>query len=124
MRLFLTKTILLAAVLSLSVGQAFARKPTVQECREAGEFIRNAALSRDNGMKRDAFIDRLQGDLMAIRGHPPAMRWFAQDEEDEAFLIASVETVFDQPKKSTEHETDMLHKCLARVDSSFKLLRN
>jgi hypothetical protein len=125
MRVSLTKTILLAAALVLGASQtALARKPTVQECREAGEFIRNAALSRDNGMKRDAFIDRLQGDLMAIRGHPPSMRWFAQDEEDEAFLISIAESVFDQPKKSTEHETDMLHKCLARVDSSFKLLRN
>ena len=119
-----TKTILLAAALSICAGHALARKPSVQECREAGEFIRNAALSRDAGMKREAFLDRLHGDLMAIRGHPPAMRWFAQDEEDEAFLVSIVESVFDQPRKSAEHETDMLHKCLARVDSSFKLLKN
>ena len=97
-----------------------AHKPSVQECREAGEFIRNAALSRDAGMKREAFLDRLAGDLMAIRGHPPEMRWFAQDDDDEAFLVAAVEKVFDAPMKSMEHESDMLQNCLARIDPSFK----
>ena len=111
-----------AAVLSLCAGSALAHKPTVQECREAGEFIRNAALSRDAGMTRHDFMDRLLGDLMAIRGHPAEMRWFAQDDEDEAFLVAVVESVFDAPGKSTEHESEMLHKCLARMDAKFTLL--
>ena len=88
----------------------------MQECREAGEFIRNAALSRDAGMPREAFLDRLQGDLIAIRGHPPAMRWFAQDEDDEVFLVSAVEGVFDRPVSSGEHETEMVRACLARVE--------
>ena len=112
----------IAAALSLSAGSALAHKPSVQECREAGEFIRNAALSRDAGMKRVDFLDRLHGDLMAIRSHPAEMRWFAQDDEDEAFLVAAVESVFDVPAKSVEHESEMLHKCLARMDAKFTLL--
>ena len=116
------KRFFLAFVLIQCAGAALAHKPTVQECREAGEFIRNAALSRDAGMKREAFLEKLQGDLMALRGHPPALRWFAQDEDDEAFLIAAVEKVFDAPMKSTEHETEMLRRCLARVDPSFTRL--
>jgi hypothetical protein len=107
------------SALLLCAGAALAHKPTVQECREAGEFIRNAALSRDAGMRREDFLDKLRGDLMSIRGHPPAMRWFAQDEDDEAFLVAAVEQVFDAPMKSTEHESEMLRKCLARIDASF-----
>src|SRR4051812_43992700 len=95
---------------------AVAHKPSVQECREAGEFIRNAALSRDNGMPRDTFLDKLAGDLMAIRSHPPAMRWFAQDDDDEVFLVNAVQKVFDAPMKSTEHESDMIQLCLARID--------
>jgi hypothetical protein len=118
----MSRRLFIACILFQCAGAAFAHKPTAQECREAGEFIRNAALSRDAGMKRDAFLDKLHGDLMAIRGHPPAMRWFAQDEEDEAFLIAAVEKVFDTPMKSTEHETEMLHRCLARVDPKFTRL--
>lgn len=111
-----------AAALLLATGSALAHKPTVQECREAGEFIRNAALSRDAGMTRSAFMDRLLGDLMAIRSHPAELRWFAQDDDDEAFLVSVVESVFDSPAKSTEHEAEMLHKCLARMDARFTLL--
>ncbi|MBK8065280.1 MAG: hypothetical protein IPK29_15490 [Betaproteobacteria bacterium] len=103
---------LLLAALALP---AQAHRPTVQECREAGEFIRNAALSRDNGLSREAFMDRLLGDLMAIRGHPPAMRWFAQDAESEAFLVAAAGQVFDRPRRASEHEAETLRACLARM---------
>ncbi|MBS0336863.1 MAG: hypothetical protein JSS40_08655 [Proteobacteria bacterium] len=106
---------LIAAALALAAGSAFAHKPTVQECREAGEFIRNAALARDAGMPREAFLDRLLGDLVAIRAHPPELRWFAQDVDDEVFLVAAVERVFDAPMKSTEHESEMLGSCLVRA---------
>jgi hypothetical protein len=116
------RSIFLAVFLCSSAGTALAHKPSVQECREAGEFIRNAALSRDNGLKREAFMDQLRGDLIAIQSHPPEQRWFAQDADDEAFLVAAVEKVFDFPVKSTEHESDMVRACLARIDPSFKSL--
>ncbi len=116
------RRILLTVIFSLCAGPVLAHKPSLQECREAGEFIRNAALARDAGMTREAFLDKLTGDLMAIRGHPPAMRWFAQDDDDEAFLVAAVEKVFDAPVQSTEHESDMLRRCLARMDPRFTLL--
>ena len=113
---------MVSVALSFCPASALAHKPSLQECREAGEFIRNAALARDAGMTREAFLDRLHGDLMAIRAHPPELRWFAQDEDDEGFLVAAVEGVFDAPAKSTEHEADMLRKCLARMDPAFTLL--
>lgn len=114
----------LAVTLALSLYSAcaLAHRPSLQECREAGEFIRNAALAREAGMTREAFLDRLHGDLMAIRVHPPELRWFAQDDDDEAFLVAAVEEVFDAPVKSAEHEADLLRKCLARMNAAFTLL--
>ena len=118
----MSRRISLAILLLVCAGTASAHRPSVQECREAGEFIRNAALSRDNGLKREVFLDQLMGDFVAIRSHPPAMRWFAQDEDDEAFLLAHVQKVFDAPQKSTEHESDMLATCLARLDPSFRRL--
>ncbi len=110
------------SILTLCAGPALAHKPSLQECREAGEFVRNAALARDAGMRRDDFLGRLEGDLVAIRGYPPALRWFAQDADDEAFLIAAVEVVFDSPMRSSEHESETLRKCLARMDPAFTLL--
>lgn len=114
--------IFLAILLMQCAGAVFAHTPSVQECREAGEFIRNAALSRDNGLPRETFLDQLRGDLVAIRSHPPAMRWFAQDPDDEAFLVAAVEKVFDAPARSTEHESETLRQCLVRIDPSFRTL--
>jgi hypothetical protein len=116
------KRIILAVFLLQCAGAALAHKPSVQECREAGEFIRNAALSRDNGYTREAFLGQLHGDLIAIQSHPAAMRWFAQDADDEAFLIAAVEKVFDAPAKSTEHESETVRACLVRIDPSFRTL--
>ena len=87
-------------------------RPSVQECREVGEFVRNAALSRDNGVSESSFMDRLEGDLMAIRGHPPALRWFAQDRGTEAFLIRAARKVFANPREPREHETETVRACL------------
>src|SRR5256885_16722377 len=55
---------------------AGASVPTMADCLEASDFIANAALSRDNGMTRDAFIERLNGDFAAIRAFPSDLRWF------------------------------------------------
>lgn len=109
---------MIAVFLLLFAGHASAHRPTVQECREVADFIHNAALSRDNGMPREAFINRLQGDLIAIKAHPPAMRWFVQDEDDEAFLVEAVERVFTAPAGAIELEMNMLRSCLARLGAS------
>lgn len=85
-----------------------------RECREAGDFIRNAALSRDNGMSREAFLNRLQEDFVAIRAFPPALRWFVRNVDDEAFLTAEVEAVFDAPRAAELHRPDFIGRCLAR----------
>lgn len=107
-----------AVLLLFFTGAACAHRPSVQECREAAEFIRNAALSRDNGMPREAFVGQLNADLIAIRAHPPALRWFVQDLEDEAFLVSQVEYVFSVPGDPVEHEMRMLRSCLARLGAS------
>ena len=107
------------ALIGLAQAQAPApaapvapHRPSVQECREVGEFVRNAALSRDHGVSESSFMDRLEGDLMAIRGHPPALRWFAQDRGTEAFLMRSAKTVFANPREPKEHETETVRACL------------
>ncbi len=57
----------LGTSLSLCTGSVLAHKPTVQECREAGEFIRNAALARDAGMTRKDFVARLDAIFTLLR---------------------------------------------------------
>jgi hypothetical protein len=81
------------------------------ECREGGEFIRNAAISRDNGLPKEAFLRHLIADLSVIRGLPEGMRWFARDETDESLLIQHAELVYGYGMSAKDHEEAFLTEC-------------
>ncbi len=102
---------LLATAAIFFVGPAGASIHSVAECREGAEFIRNAALSRANGQPREAFLDRLHGDLTLIRGMPRASRWFARDKSDELLLIRHVERAYDSPMDPKAHEEAFFSEC-------------
>jgi hypothetical protein len=108
------RILLLGAVLALACGPALAHKPSATECGEAGDFIRNAARARDGGTTREFFLDRLQQDYVLIRAFRPEMRWFVRDADDEEFLQAEVERVFDMPLPGKQHQTDFLERCKQR----------
>jgi hypothetical protein len=105
----------LAAAAAWSLAAA-AQPHSASECRKGGDFIRNAALSRDAGASREFFIGRLEDDLMAIRSFPSALRWFAHTAEDEAFLRTEVHEVFDAPAASELHRDGFLERCARRAE--------
>ena len=109
------RRLLLGACLAWSAGVA-AHPHSALECREGGDFIRNAALARDAGATREFFVGRLEADLIAIRAYPPALRWFAYDPADEAFLRAEVYAVFDSPVSSEAHRDAFLERCARRAE--------
>ncbi|NEX63469.1 hypothetical protein [Noviherbaspirillum galbum] len=92
-----------------------ARIPSKQDCREAGDFIRNAAIARDGGMTEDAFLTRLREDIELIQAFPPALRWFVQDDDDAAFLIEAATRVFQKPQQPAAQQSDFLRACHART---------
>jgi len=104
---------ILALTLLLSTGVT-AEQHSAAECREGGDFIRNAALSRDGGATREFFVNRLEEDLVMIHAYPPALRWFVHDTDDEKFLRAEVEAVFDAPEPSERHRSGFLERCVRR----------
>jgi len=104
---------ILALTFLLSTGAA-AEQHSASECREGGDFIRNAALSRDGGTTREFFVNRLEEDLVMIHAYPPALRWFVHDTDDEKFLRAEVEAVFDAPEPSERHRSGFLERCVLR----------
>jgi len=107
----------LLAVITLAwCATAAAQAHSVRECREGGDFIRNAALSRDAGASREFFVGRLEDDMLAIRAYPPALRWFVHDTADEAFLRAEVHAVFDAPAASELHRDAFLERCARRAE--------
>lgn len=106
---------MLAAFAALVPHAALATPSTLSECIEGGEFIANAAASRDNGLTRDAFLDRLEGDFVAIRSFPAPLRWFVKDADDEAFLRAAVEVVYDRPLAPERHRAAFFAACVTRA---------
>jgi len=106
----------LAAAIALWAACAAAQPHSARECREGGDFIRNAALARDSGATREFFVGRLEDDLAAVRAYPPALRWFVRDAADEDFLRAEVYAVFDDPTASERHRDRFLERCARRAE--------
>jgi hypothetical protein len=113
----LAKRLILAAVLGGPACGAAAHGLTLRECLEGGDFIKNAAMSRDNGITREVFLGRLESDLLVIRQYPPHLRWFVQDQDDEALLVQAARTVFDSPRDPPSHQSEFLARCVERVSS-------
>ena len=44
-----------------------------------------------------------------------ALRWFVHDKDDERFLRAEVEAVFDAPEPSEQHRAGFLERCTQRA---------
>ena len=106
---------LIAAAVALSPLGTLAASSSLVECIEGADFIANAAASRDNGLPRDAFLDRLEGDFVAIRAFPVALRWFVKDTDDEAFLRAASEDVYDRPLAPDRHREAFFAACVTRA---------
>jgi len=104
-----------AQALGLPVGSASAGVPTLAECAEAAEFIANAAHARDNGVSRAGFLDRMEGDFVAIRGLPPGLRWFVKDQDDERMLLDAAARVFDRPQPAERHRAEFFAVCLEGI---------
>jgi len=97
---------------NVSAEEAALQPHPFEECREAGEFIRNAALSRDNGITRDFFMSRLADDLVAIQAFPTQLRWFVYNEQDEKLLTDAAARVFDAPQPPRRHEIEFVDQCM------------
>ena len=97
--------------------QVMAHPLTLAECTEGGEFIRNAALARDNGVTREFFVNKLVEDLIMIQSFPPQLRWFVQDSSDEKLLSDAVFKVFDEPMKAEQHEASFISACMQTAGS-------
>lgn len=109
----LPRTAVLAALILPVL--CLARAPDASECVEAGDFIKNAALARDSGMAEEDFLSRIRDDIEIIQAFPPHLRWFVQDEEDAAFLIAAAMDVFQKPRLAAEHQRDFVRACMVKA---------
>jgi hypothetical protein len=109
---------IVAAGLLLAALPAWPHDTSLDECIEGSDFIRNAALSRDNGIARGEFIDRMHADIELIQAFPKELRWFVQDESDAALLLGHAAMVFDEPREPESHQAAFLQACVGRTDSA------
>jgi hypothetical protein len=114
----LAKQLTLAAFMGGLSGAAAAHDLTLAECVEGGDFIMHAAMSRENGMTREAFLGRMESDIRAIQQFPPELRWFVQDQDDEEFLTHAARLVFDLPREPESHQSEFLAACTARLSGT------
>jgi hypothetical protein len=105
-----------AAALWLA-GSAAAHPLSREECTEGSDFIKNAALSRENGMDGMTFLARTIEDLALIKSFPPALRWFVQDQHDEDYLLAAVADVFSHPLEPQLHQRRFFGECITRTSA-------
>jgi len=97
---------------------AMAHDLTLDECLEGSDFIMHAAMSRENGITREAFLERMESDIHLIQAFPPELRWFVQDEDDADLLTSAARLVFDSPREPHSHQSEFLAACTARVGNS------
>ncbi len=98
------------------LSAAHAHEPSVTECKEGADYIRNAAISRDQGITEKKFMQVFETDMRMIQAVPRELRWFVQDDEDEAFLRAQLSVVFRQPQPPQKHAQEFAHACMLRSD--------
>ena len=101
---------------TLAMPAVHAHALSLDECSEGSDFIRNAALSRDEGLKERAFIAQFQADVQSLQRLPAELRWFVQDEEDEDFLLQAVQEVFRRPKPAAVHQAQFAVACVRRIE--------
>jgi hypothetical protein len=109
------KRLVLAVILGGCTWTAAAHDLTLDECIEGSDFIMHAAMSRDYGVTREVFLERMQTDLKAIQAFPPQLRWFVQDSDDEQLLVQAAQTVFDMPREPATHQSEFLTTCVEHV---------
>jgi hypothetical protein len=94
---------------------SFAGHPSLTECLEASDFVGNAALSRENGVSAQKFMERMQQDFTLIHAFPQELRWFVHDPDDELYLLGAARDVFERPAAPEEHRRAFLETCFARM---------
>jgi len=110
----LFSALLLAAALS-GTTSVDAHPLSLQECFEGGDFIAHAAQARENGMTKEAFLNRLVADIRLIQAFPRELRWFVYDPEDAEFLHTESSRVFDERRDPEAHRAQFLARCFERM---------
>lgn len=102
-----------SGILEAAPGESFL--PTFAECQEGSDFIKNAALSRDNGYTQKKIVGRFDEDVMVLSGVDPQKRWFIRSPGAILFLRQALLAVFQTPRSPLEQSRAFLAACKEQV---------
>lgn len=105
-----------AAAGTLAPFALHAHALSMNECSEGSDFIRNAALARDDGMPERQFVAQFHADVQALQRLPAELRWFVQDKDDEVFLLSAVQDVFQKPRPAAVHQAQFAVACVRLIE--------
>jgi hypothetical protein len=105
-----------AAAGMLAAPAVDAHALSLEECAEGSDFIRNAALARDDGMTERQFVAQFHADVQALQRLPAELRWFVQDKDDEIFLLSAVQEVFRKPRPAEVHQAQFAMACVRLIE--------
>lgn len=92
--------------------------PTEQECREASDFIKHAAMSRDNGYSQKKLVQRFDDDVLILSGMDPQKRWFIRSPGATRFLRAALVEAFEAPRQPKDQAARFFKSCMDHVLSA------
>jgi hypothetical protein len=117
----------MAMALSMSLllpSRSMGHQLSINECKEASDFIRNAALARDHGIGEAAFINKISDDIEILRAFPSQLRWFVQDDEDANLLISAATNVFQHPESAHAHQINFFNDCVGHAKPTTNIHKN
>jgi len=100
----------------LASAAAHSHALSREECAEGSDFIRDAALARDDGMPERQFVAQFHADVQALQRLPAELRWFVQDKDDEVFLLSAVQDVFRRPRPAAVHQAQFAIACVRLIE--------
>ena len=94
-----------ALMLAAAAARVARRSPSASRAPTSSPTRRRRATTASIAPRSS---QRLEGDFVAIRAFPVALRWFVKDADDERFLRAAAEDVFDRPLPPERHRAGVL----------------
>ena len=86
-------------------------KPAARQCRQAAQFVLQAARARDAGMSPALFLATLERDLDTLLARPVSQRWFVRGPLEAGLIRFAAIAVFNRPASAEQHGRQFRRVC-------------
>lgn len=83
--------------------RSLRKRPAKAQCRQAAQFVLQAAMARDAGMSPALFLATLERDLDTLLARPLHQRWFVRSPVEAGLIRFAAVAVFNRPASAAQH---------------------